>query len=171
MGGSGSATGSAAIAVGQRGFVIPILLAKRPTAPIDVRVRLAAVGGEAGATDMLRIDAGDGLPHPVLFRRGPATGNRLEPVGEPLFSRTDRLRLEIAAFADTRVSEARILDRNGTAIELPVTLSERTDTGGQRWLTADVTLAALGAGDYIVELSGEVAGASHKVLTAIRVTR
>lgn len=167
--GGGSAT--AAIAAGQRGFVVSVPLSKRPAEPIDVRVRLAAAGGEPGATDVLRIDAGEGLPHPVLFRRGPSTGNRLEPVGEPLFSRTDRIRLEVAAFPGTRLTEARVLDRNGTAVELPVTLAERTDAGGQRWLTADVTLAALGAGDYIIELSGDLAGASHKVLTAIRVTR
>ena len=62
-------------------------------------------------------------------------------------------------------------DRNGNAIELPVTLAERSDPSGQRWLTADVTLAALGAGDYILELSGTDGAASQKVLTALRVSR
>ena len=77
----------------------------------------------------------------------------------------------MAASAEMRLTEGRILDRNGNAVELPVTLGERTDASGQRWLTADVTLAALGAGDYILELSGQAEGASHKVLTAIRVSR
>ena len=64
-----------------------------------------------------------------------------------------------------------MLDRNGTALELPVTISERTDPAGQRWLSADVTLAALGAGDYLVELSTSAGAVTRKVLTAIRVTR
>ena len=52
-----------------------------------------------------------------------------------------------------------------------MTVSERTDASGQRWLAADVILAPLGAGDYVMELSGTVDSGSHKVLTAFRVTR
>ena len=169
--GGGSAGATATIAAGARGFVIGVPLTRLPTEPIDVRIRLAAAETGPGTTDLLRIEAGAGLPHPVLFRRGPSTGNRLEPVGDPVYSRTERLRAEVAASPETQLTEARVLDRNGNAIDLPVTLGERTDASGQRWLTLDVTLAALGAGDYIVELSGAVAGASHKVLTAIRLTR
>jgi hypothetical protein len=55
---------------------------------------------------------------------------------------------------------------------VPVTIGERTDTAtGQRWLTADVTLAALGAGEYVIEVSAPGAGVDQKTLTAIRVTR
>ena len=51
-------------------------------------------------------------------------------------------------------------------------MRERVDEQtGQRWLTADITLAALGAGDYVVELTTGDAAAQKKVLTAIRVTR
>ena len=50
-----------------------------------------------------------------------------------------------------------------------VTTGERTDAQtGQRWLTADVTLAPLGAGDYVVEVA---IGSDQKVVTAIRVGR
>ena len=169
--GGGSGTATASIAAGARGFVVGVPLAKAPGEPVDVRIRLAAAGAQPGTTDLLRVDAGTGLPHPVLFRRGPSTGNRLEPVGDPVYSRTERLRAEVAASTETKLTEARVLDRNGNAVDLPVTLGERTDPSGQRWLTLDLTLAALGAGDYIVELSGVVARASHKVLTAVRVTR
>jgi VWFA-related protein len=169
--GGGAASATAAIAAGARGFVVGVPLAKAPTEPIDVRIRLAAAGPDPGTTDLLRIEAGAGLPHPVLFRRGPSTGNRLEPVGDPVYSRTERLRAEVAATPEMKVTDARILDRNGNAVELPVALGERTDASGQRWLTVDVTLAALGAGDYIIELSGVVGEASHKGLTALRVTR
>jgi hypothetical protein len=36
---------------------------------------------------------------------------------------------------------------------------------------ADVTLAPLGAGDYVVELSASSGGTERKVISAIRVTR
>jgi hypothetical protein len=92
-------------------------------------------------------------------------------MGEPSFSRTERARFEVPAVSDTKVEAARILDRNGNAMELPVALSERTDATGQRWISADVTLAPLAPGDYIIELSGTAAGKPQVLLTAFRVTR
>jgi len=54
----------------------------------------------------------------------------------------------------------------------PVVVGARVDEAtGQRWITADVTLAPLGAGDYVVEVTIEEAGTTRRVLTAIRVTR
>jgi len=51
-------------------------------------------------------------------------------------------------------------------------ISERTDAAsGQRWLIGDITLAPLGAGDYVVELSATSGATEKKVMTAIRVTR
>jgi hypothetical protein len=65
-----------------------------------------------------------------------------------------------------------LLDKSGEPLSVPVTAGERTDAQtGQRWLTADVTLAALGAGDYIIEFTTGDAAAQKKVMTAIRVTR
>ena len=91
--------------------------------------------------------------------------------GSPTFTRTERVRLEIPANADATLSGGRILDRNGVVIELPVTIAERSDDAGQRWLTAEVILAPLAPADYIVEMSGTVKGTAQTVLTAMRVTR
>lgn len=154
------------IAAGQRGFVIPVTLKVDVSTPVDVRVRVAAAG-EAALTDMVRIDATSGLAAPLLFRRGPSTGNRLEPAGQPQFSRTERVRMEIPATGDGQLTSGRVLDRVGAPIELPVTLGERTDAAGQRWLTADVTLAPLAPGDYLVELEAK----PNTVLAAIRIVR
>jgi hypothetical protein len=49
---------------------------------------------------------------------------------------------------------------------------ERTDAAtGQRWLTADVTLAPLGPGDYVIELTTAAGSQQSKTLVAIRVTQ
>ena len=80
--------------------------------------------------------------------------------------------MEVPLRSDMKPGQGRLLDRNGQELQVPVTIGERTDTAtGQRWLTADVTLAALGAGDYVIEVSALGAGAERKILTAIRVTR
>ena len=166
---AGSAAATTTIATGQRGFVVPLSIKGRVTDAVDVRVRVTETG-ELARTDMLRVEPAEGLPHPVLFRRGPATGNRVAPAGQPTFSRTERARFEVPA-GDIKLTAGRILDRNGTPIELPVTISERTDEGGQRWAAAEVVLAPLAAGDYIIELTGSVGATSHTSLTAFRVTR
>lgn len=169
--GGSTSSAAAALVAGQRGFVLPIPLEVRTSEPLDIRVRIGQGAGQPPLTDMMKVDAVEGLVHPLMYRRGPSTGNRVQPVGEPAFSRTERARFEIPAVAGATLTEGRVLDRNGGVLELPVTLAERTDEAGQRWLTAEVILAPLAAGDYIVELSGAVGGGEEKVLTAIRVTR
>jgi hypothetical protein len=108
----------------------------------------------------------------LLFRRGPATGNRPLPAATFLFSRTERARLEFPVGADAKPSGGRVLDRSNRPLTIPVAVGERTDAqSGQRWLTADITLAALAAGDYAVELTIAGGAGEQRVITAIRVGR
>jgi hypothetical protein len=166
------ATNSAdvSLAAGQRTFTALVTLKVAAAAPIDVRVRIPAPDS-LPLTDAVRIDAASGVSHPLMFRRGPATGNRQEPAGQPQFSRTGRARFEVALGPYASVTAANILDRNGTATPIPVTLADRTDTAGQRWATMEVVLAALAPADYLIEISGKAGGVEQKVLTAFRVTR
>jgi VWFA-related protein len=167
--GGTSVSATVSLAAGQRSFLAPVSLKSRLTEPVEVRIRIAGAG--LPLTGMLRIEPQEGLAEPMMFRRGPSTGNRVEPAGEPSFSRTERARFEVPLGGDARITAARLLDRNGTPIELPIALSERTDAGGQRWATADVVLAPLAAGDYVIEISGQIGGAEQKRLTAFRVNR
>ena len=163
-----STTATATIPPGGRTFLVPVVLAGKVAEPIDVRVRVG-VGSVLPLTDMLKIEAVGGLGHPMLFRRGPSTANRVQPAGSPAYQRSERARLEIPAGGDTTLSSGRVLDRNGLPTELPVTIAERTDESGQRWLTAEVTLAPLAPGDYIIEMSGTSKGTAQTVLSAIRI--
>jgi hypothetical protein len=107
-----------------------------------------------------------------MFRRGPTTGNRLQPVAGFQFARSERARFETPLGPDDKPAQGRLLDRAGQPLQVPVTVSDRVDADtGQRWLVADITLAALGAGDYAIELSATTASGEQKVVTAIRVIR
>ena len=107
-----------------------------------------------------------------MFHRGPSTGNQVQPAAGRVFPRSERIRLEMEAGAGDPVWTRRMLDRNGTKTMVPVAASERTDAAtGQRWLIADITLAPLGAGDYVVELSTMKGSETQKALVAIRVTQ
>jgi VWFA-related protein len=108
---------------------------------------------------------------PLVFHRGPTTGNQLQPAAGKIFSRSDRVHVELEAAAGAPVWSAALLDRNGNRTVIPVATSERTDAGsGQRWLTADVTLAPLGAGDYVLELTTTAGSEQKRMLVPIRVT-
>jgi hypothetical protein len=140
---------------------------------LDVRATLTANDATASPfSDILRLDLATSVGQPMLFRRGPATGNRLVPAGSFQFSRTERAHLEFPLPADAKPGAGRLLDKTGQPLTIPVTMGERTDAqNGQRWLTADIILAALGAGDYAVEVTMDSGSTQRKVLTAIRVTR
>ena len=113
-----------------------------------------------------------GEGEPLIFHRGPATGNVIQPAAGRVFPRSSRVRMEMEAAAGDPGWSGAILDRNGTKTIVPVAVGERTDAAtGQRWLTADITLAPLGAGDYVVELTVTAGAQQKKTLVAIRVTQ
>jgi VWFA-related protein len=113
-----------------------------------------------------------GEGEPMVFHRGPATGNQVQPAAGRVFPRSERIRMEMEADATTPVWSAVLLDRNGTKTIVPVAVGERTDAAsGQRWLTADLTLAPLGPGDYVVELTTPKGTTQHKTLVGFRVTQ
>jgi hypothetical protein len=143
--------------------------------PLDVRVRLTSEGGGVPLQDNVRLDAGAPEPKPLLFRRGPTTGTQLVAAPDPIFSRTERLRLEVPVGPgprDGKPGSGRIVDRGGTPTPLTVVVGERTDAEtGQRWITADTNLAALAPADYVVELVIVKESGEMRLLTPIRVGR
>jgi VWFA-related protein len=109
---------------------------------------------------------------PVVLHRGPSTGNQVQPALGRVFPRSERLRVELEADAGTPVWTGVVLDRNGTKTAVPVVTGERTDAAtGQRWLTAEVTLAPLAASDYAIELTVVKGTETLTKLVAIRVTQ
>ena len=113
-----------------------------------------------------------GPGEPVVLHRGPATGNQVQPANGRVFPRSERIRMEMEAAAGAPGWTGVVLDRNGKATVVPVTVGERTDAAtGQRWLTADITLAPLGPGDYVVELTTAAGSEQKKTLVALRVTQ
>ena len=173
--GTSTTTAQVTMAAGERTFSVPVKLSTPvESGTLDVRATLAGKSPEAERfSDSLRFDLSTAVGQPLLFRRGLSTGNRLLPAASFQFSRTERVRLEFPVSAETKPGAARLLDKAGEPLAVPVTTGERTDQqSDQHWLTADITLAPLGAGDYAVELSHDASGGvQHKVITAIRVTR
>jgi VWFA-related protein len=121
-----------------------------------VRVRIRSQADEkTELTDTARVVLKEGptLGEAVLWRRGPSTGPRYLRTADPRFTRSDRLRLELATSAATPAT-ARILDRNRNELSVPAQVSERADPSGAfRWIVIDALLSPFAAGDYAVEVT------------------
>ena len=166
-----SATAQTTLAAEGRGFIVPVTLpSAMPPGTLTVRVRLE--GGAPTERESIRIDLASASSQPLLFRRGPTTGNRLQPAASMRFTRNERLHLEIPAAADARIGAVRLLDMRGQPLQIPLTSGERTDEQtGQRWLTGDLTLAPLGIGDYGIELTIVRPAGEERVTTAFKIAR
>jgi VWFA-related protein len=135
---------------------------------VSVRLRPEA-GSDVVMSDTVRVvvpQKASPLGEAVMWRRGPSTGIQFLRTADPRFQRSERVKLELAAAPGTSAA-ARLLDRAGKPLQVPVRVSERTDAAsGQRWIVAEATLAPLAPGDYAIE----VAAGESQQLTGFRIT-
>jgi VWFA-related protein len=134
---------------------------------VSVRLR-PEVGSDVLMSDTVRVvvpDRASPIGEAVMWRRGPSTGIQFLRTADPRFQRSERVKLEFASVAGV-TADARLLDRAGKPLQVPVRVTERTDAGsGLRWIVAEATLAPLAPGDYAIELvSGD-----NKQITGFRI--
>jgi hypothetical protein len=108
------------------------------------------------------------LGEPLLFRRGPFTGSGFQPTADLRFRKAERLRADLPMTAACDSLTGRVLDRNGQPLAMPVATATREATGAQ-FATAEVTLAPLAQGDYLLEVTARHADTTEKKLVAFRV--
>jgi len=148
---------------------VGMLATSLPAGDFEVRVRAKGATSdrasiESASLTMAAADAGAGS---VVYRSGPTTGNKETPTADARFRRSDRLRVDVPA-GQSETATARLLDRTGKPMAVPVAGEVFVDANGSRWLTARLALAPLAPGDYLVELSNGSENA-QRALTAIRV--
>ena len=86
------------------------------------------------------------------------------------FTTPERARVEWPVLTSLERRDARLLGRNGQPLAIPVTVTERP-SNGSTVLAADLNLAPLTEGDYVIELTVGTAGATEQRRVAIRVIR
>jgi VWFA-related protein len=165
-GGATVASARAHVDAGVRSFRVSFTPGE-PLVPGEYTVRLRARSGlsSTASNETLSVAV---APQPqasgVLFvRRGPTTGNREMPTADLRFRRSEHIRVELPEAAGPVT--ARLLDRMGKPLAIPVVMAAREDSDGSRWVTAELALAPLAAGDYIIEL----AKGSMRTLAAFRI--
>jgi hypothetical protein len=77
--------------------------------------------------------------------------------------------VDVPAAAQSQAG-ARLLDRNGHELAVPLTASVRDDADGSHWLTTELALAPFAPGDYVIEItSGSATPDVVRTLVAFRV--
>jgi len=139
-----------------------------PTQPLTAGDYVLRVGARGGAgsiplreTVRLAVTPAPDSSGAIFVRR---TGSREAPTANLQFRRNEQVRVEIPTASSDQPS-ARLLDRNGQPLAVPVTAAVRDDADGSRWHTAQLALAPLAPADYIIELTA----GSNKSIAAFRV--
>jgi VWFA-related protein len=161
------ATGRLTAARGARTFRLVLT----PSQPLAAGEYVLRVGARAGPStipsrEVLRfaIPEAPGSAGALFVRRGPTTGNKEVPTADLRFRRSESVRIEIPTSADA-AGTARLLDRTGKPLAVPVVAAIRDDPDGSRWQTAQLALAPLAPGDYVIE----IANGERRMLSAFRI--
>ncbi|PYQ94901.1 MAG: hypothetical protein DMF95_17035 [Acidobacteria bacterium] len=161
------ASGRVTVPRGARTFRMA-LTASQPLQAGDYVLRVGARAGSASIPSRdsarLAIPAAPDAMGALFFRRGPATANRDVPTADLRFRRNEQVRVEIPTAAPDPVT-ARLLDRTGKLLAVPVAAALRDDSDGSRWHTAQLALAPLAPGDYAIEMAAR----DRRTITAFRV--
>jgi VWFA-related protein len=150
-----------------RGVLLSVPVTGTP-ATVRVVAKVSA-GGESldDAADVRRAIAGL-VGEPVLYRGRPAATSPLRPVADLAYLRTERVHVEWALVGDIDQRSARLLNRTGQPLAVPVSVTER-DTDGRRVVAADLNLAPLSPGQYAIELTVGRGGVTELRFVAFRV--
>src|SRR6185436_13904834 len=108
------------------------------------------------------------LGEPIVYRAAPGPRAPLRPVADFQFRRTERVHIEFPMLTPFEDRQARLLGRTGQPLAVSVTL---TMPPAGSVLAADLTLAALGAGDYVIEVTAGTGERAERRLVAIRVVQ
>jgi VWFA-related protein len=158
--------------------------ARLPEGARSIRVNLPAAGAPGRAwkvttrvgagADLLEDSAtipalaGSRLGEPAVFRALGSPRAPLLPAAEPQFRRTERLRLQWTTGAPFDARTARLLGPQAAPLPVPVPVTEQADG---KLLAADLALAPLAAGDYVIEVAVTRGAETWTAWYAFRVLR
>jgi len=163
--------GSGRISVPKGGRTFRV--AVTPSQPLVAGDYVLRVGARAGPASIpsrevarLAVPVAPEATGALFVRRGPSTANRDAPTADLRFRRNEQIRVEIP-IASAEPLTARLLDRTGKPLAVPVTAAVRDDADGSRWATAQLALAPLAPSDYAIELSS----GDRRMISAFRVVQ
>jgi VWFA-related protein len=151
-GGGDVARSRADIAPGTRSVTTRLSAPSLEPGAYAIHVQGRPGAGGATVSETVNITVADAAgAGALLVRRGPATGNREAPTADPRVRRNEQVRVEVPGSGSP--ATARLLDRTGKPLNVPLTVATRSDADGTVWNTAQLVLAPLSPGEYLVEVT------------------
>ncbi len=154
--------------------VFRAVLAPSVKAPGEYQLRVRVTGGGLNSPlnnlAPLAVAASPDSSGALLARRGAGANSRSVVTADARFRRSERLVVELPIRAPN-APVARLLDRAGTPLTIPIAESDRDEADGSRWHTAEVVLAPLAPGDYLVEFAAGSGDGQKRSLVPFRVVR
>lgn len=144
------------------------------TGRYSVRIEALPEGGVTPVvlTTLVDIPPPGGLLGTALMasRRGPGTGRSYEPTADARMRRTERLRLSTPRLSADAAITGRLLNRTGQEMQVPVTISDSPgEDGAPPQVVAEIALAPLAAGEYVVEITAAAGTKTETLSYAVRV--
>jgi hypothetical protein len=152
---------------GQRAVAVDLGEVVVPERDVTIRTRVTPTQQGLPYTDTIRLSQISSPGRPVVLRRGPTTGIKFVPTADLQFRRTERVRLDLPMTTSVTATSGEVLDRAGKPMALTVTATTRIEAG-ITWASAELNLAPLAAGDYVLKLKAEAAGKTEEVMTGFR---
>lgn len=144
------------LAPGQRSATIDLAHVTLPDGEVLLRLRITPASGGLPLSEAARFIV-DTAPLPIgspqFWRRGPLTGPQFVLTGDLAFRRNEILRLDLPVAVAFDKAAVELLDRTGRPMNLPVATKLRGPDGDLWWATADVSLAPLAEGDYVLRVT------------------
>ena len=162
-------TAEALLAEGERSTRVALPAADLGAGPWQVVVRAAGRDGRLEQRVEIAAAGARLVGQPLAFRGAPSLRSPLRPMADGQISRLERLRVEWPVIGPVDDKSARLLDRAGQPLGGPLPFTQLP--ADRQALAVDIPMAALPAGDYVVELVATAAGESERRLLAFRVTR
>lgn len=163
-----TATGAGRIEPGARGTIvrIPVGASAGPWQAV-VKVRGDEIMPESDTVSIERRGA-TLLGQPIAYRAASAAASAFRPLAGFYFRRTERLRLDWPILRPLESQTARLLDRNGNPLAVPVALTTR-EQDGRMTMSGLLVLAPLSIGDYLIEVNAKAGELTEQQLIPIRV--
>lgn len=152
------------------GVSVRVPIADPGAVKVDVRARAKGSGPSSAADATVTVPAPSAslIGDPLSYR---GIARALTPAADGRYRRTERATIEAPLAEGATPAGARVLDKLGQPLTVPIATRERADAAGVRWMTAEVTLAPLTDGDYVIELEVMKDDKRERKLFAIRVVR
>jgi VWFA-related protein len=135
----------------------------------EVRVRAKSARAESASNESVGVSVA-AMPEStgaLFYRAGSSAAAREVPTADMRFRRSERLRVAVSGAAG--IATARLLDRTGNPLPVPVSTSRIEDPDGMAWQSAQLTLAPLASGDYVLELTTSAGPDGRTFLAPFRV--